>query len=183
METPSTMIPLGTKAPDFKLHDTVSGKILELQQLKSNIATVIMFISNHCPYVKHLRKQLVEVAKEYQTKGIRFIAICSNDTKRYPEDSPKRMTEVAKELHFPFPYLHDETQEIAKVYQAACTPDFYVFDKDLKCVYRGQFDDSRPGNNRPVNGNDLRNALENILAGKPVDTNQKPSVGCNIKWR
>jgi peroxiredoxin len=183
METPSTMIPLGTKAPSFKLPDTVSGKTLSLEDLKSNTATVVMFISNHCPYVKHVRNELVKIAKEYQPKKINFIAICSNDAKSYPEDSPKRMKEVAIELGFPFPYLYDETQEVAKAYQAACTPDFYIFDKNLKCVYRGQMDDARPGNKMPVTGKDLSKALDNILAGKAVDPNQKPSMGCNIKWK
>lgn len=183
METPSTMIPLGTKAPDFKLIDTVSGKTLALQDLKSDKATVIMFISNHCPYVKHIRQELIKLAKNYQPKDIAFVAICSNDAKSYPEDSPKRMREVAKEFEFTFPYLHDETQEVAKAYHAACTPDFYIFDKDLKCVYRGQLDDSRPGNKNPVTGKNMRQALDNILTGKPVDANQKPSQGCNIKWK
>lgn len=183
METPSTMIPLGSKAPDFKLIDAVSGNMLALQDLKSNIATVIMFISNHCPYVKHIRKELIKLAKEYQAKGIAFIAIGSNDAKKYVEDSPQRMREVAKELDFSFPYLHDETQAVAKAYHAACTPDFYVFDKDLKCIYRGQLDDARPGSQKPVNGKDIRAALDNVLTGKPVNPEQKPSQGCNIKWK
>jgi peroxiredoxin len=183
METPSTMLPLGTKAPDFKLPDTVSGKNITLQQLQSKIATVIMFISNHCPYVKHVIHELINIANEYQAKGISFVAICSNDIANYPDDSPENMRAVAKHLKFPFPYLFDETQEVAKAYQAACTPDLFVFDKKLFCVYRGQLDDARPRNNKPVNGKDLRAALDNILANKPIDSNQKPSTGCNIKWK
>lgn len=183
MQTPSNMIPLGTIAPNFNLPDAGSKKNLSLDDLKSKKATVIMFISNHCPFVKHIIKDLVKVAKEYQQKGIAFIAIASNDISQYPEDGPNKMHELAKNLDFSFPYLYDETQNVAKAYQAACTPDFYIFDKDLKCVYRGQFDDSRPGNNKPVTGKDLKDALDCIIANKPVSSDQKPSVGCNIKWK
>jgi peroxiredoxin len=182
-ETPSNMLPLGTQAPDFSLQDVVSEKILSLQQLKSDKATVIMFICNHCPYVKHVQHELVRVANDYQAKGVRFIAINANDIANYPEDAPDKMRKVAQQLGYPFPYLFDETQEAARAYQAACTPDFYVFDKDLKCVYRGQFDDSRPKNNIPVTGKDLRAVLDCILANKSIDPQQKPSVGCNIKWK
>lgn len=182
-ETPSTMIPLGTKAPDFKLLDTCSGRLLSLEELKSNVATVIMFICNHCPYVIHIQKHLVAYANVYQKRGIRFIAISSNDAQNYPADAPDKMAIEAQKNQYSFPYLYDETQEIAKAYHAACTPDLYVFDKNLSCVYRGRFDDSTPGNKRPVTGNDLREALDNVLAGRPVDWDQKPSVGCNIKWR
>lgn len=177
------MLPLGTPAPVFELLDTISGKKLNLQQLKSNIATVIMFICNHCPYVKHIQPDLGALAKEYQKKNISFVAINSNDIVNYPDDAPDKMKEIADKFGYSFPYLYDETQEVAKAYQAACTPDFYVFNKDLQCVYRGQFDDSRPGNKIPVTGDDLRAALDNILHNKPVDPNQKPSVGCNIKWK
>lgn len=181
--TPSTMLPLGTAAPNFELPDTVSGKKLNLQQLKSNVATVIMFICNHCPYVKHIQRELKQFAQEYQKKNVAVIAISSNDVENYPDDSPEKMRETAEKFAYTFPYLYDESQEVAKAYQAACTPDFYLFDKNLKCVYRGQFDDSRPGNNIPVTGKDLKKALDNLIADKPIDPNQKPSMGCNIKWK
>jgi peroxiredoxin len=182
-QIPSTMIPLGTKAPDFTLVDTISGKNLSLAELKSDIATVIIFICNHCPFVKHIQDELVQLANEYQKKGCHFIAISSNDVEHFPEDGPEKMKVHAQLHHFPFPYLYDETQEVARSYDAACTPDFYIFDKALKCVYRGQFDDARPMNSVPVTGNDLRKALDQILAGSAVDPNQKPSLGCNIKWK
>ncbi|NTW48589.1 MAG: thioredoxin family protein [Chlorobiales bacterium] len=181
--TPSTMMPLGTIAPDFTLPDTVSGKMLSLQALRSDMATVIMFICNHCPFVKHIQKELAKLAHDYQPKGISFIAISSNDVENYPDDSPGNMAREAKDCGYPFPYLYDETQAIAKAYDAACTPDFYIFDKNLSCVYRGQFDDSRPGNNIPVSAKDIRTALDAILTGKPVSKDQKPSIGCNIKWK
>lgn len=181
--TPSNMLPLDTKAPSFTLYDTISEKNLSLEQLKSDKGTVILFICNHCPYVKHIQHKLVEVARTYIAKGIAVIAINSNDINNYPEDSPEKMQLIAKQLNYPFPYLFDETQSVAKAYKAACTPDIYVFDKNLKCAYRGQFDDSRPGNNIPVSGKDLSNALDNLLSNKPIDPNQIPSIGCNIKWR
>lgn len=181
--TPSNMIPLGTKAPDFKLLDAVSENDLNLEQLKSDKATVIMFICNHCPYVKHVQQGLVELANDYISKGVSFIAINSNDVKNYTEDSPDNMKKVAERLGYPFPYLFDETQEIAKAYDAACTPDFYIFDEGLKLIYRGQMDDSRPGNGKPVTGNDIRKALDQILGGTPVSEDQIPSIGCNIKWK
>lgn len=181
--TYSTMMPLGTVAPGFTLLDTLSGKIFSLQDLKSPQGTVVMFICNHCPYVKHILPQLLEVAKNYQAKNIQFIAINSNDIENYPDDSPENMQKLGKLLEFSFPYLFDETQEVAKCYQAACTPDFYVFDKDLKCVYRGRFDDATPGNNQPITGKDLCAAIDNLLDNKPIDSNQISSMGCNIKWR
>lgn len=182
-QTPSNMLPLGTIAPDFTLLNTVTNKPLSLQQAKSDIATVITFICNHCPFVKHIEDKLVQVATDYQAKGINFIAISSNDINNYPDDAPDKMALRAQQKGFPFPYLYDDTQDVAKAYDAACTPDFYIFDKNLRCIYRGQFDDSRPGNNIPVTGHDLRAALDNILAKKPVDPHQKPSIGCNIKWK
>lgn len=182
-ETPSTMIPLGTKAPDFSLPDTISGSERSLDELKSNKGTVIMFICNHCPFVKHVQYELVRLANEYIPKGISFIAISSNDVEKYPDDSPDRMKEEAQRLGYPFPYLFDETQEVARAYDAACTPDFYIFDGDMKLVYRGQLDDSRPGNGIPVTGKDVRNALDHLLAGSPISEDQKPSIGCNIKWK
>ncbi|MFN3234386.1 MAG: thioredoxin family protein [Gammaproteobacteria bacterium] len=183
VETASTMLPLGTQAPDFELLDTVTNEPLALSNLKSDQATVIMFICNHCPYVVHISDKLVELAKEYQQKGVNFIAISSNDVVTHPADSPNKMSTHAKDNGFTFPYLYDETQEVAKAYKAACTPDFYIFDGELKCAYRGRFDGATPKNNVPVTGDELRQALDNILTGKPVSDDQKPSLGCNIKWK
>lgn len=182
-KTLSSMIPLGTLAPDFSLPDVVSGEMKSLESLKSEIATVIMFICNHCPYVVHVRQQLVDISRTYQAKGISFVAISANDADEYPADSPANMAIEANVYGYTFAYLYDETQEIAKAYTAECTPDFYIFDGELACVYRGQLDDSRPGNDIPVTGSDLRSALDNILVGKPVSNQQTPSMGCNIKWR
>jgi len=181
--TPSNMMPLGTIAPDFTLPDAVSGKDLNLQDLKSDKGTVIMFVCNHCPFVKHLNAGISQMAKDYQQKGLEFIAICSNDVENYPEDSADKLKQQAIDNDFAFPYLIDESQDVAKSYQAACTPDFYIFDGDLKCVYRGQFDSSRPGNNVPVTGEDMRNAMDAMLKGDAISPNQKPSQGCNIKWK
>ncbi|HET56473.1 MAG TPA: thioredoxin family protein [Ignavibacteria bacterium] len=181
--TPSAMVKLGTKAPDFTLPDTISGKQISLDEIKSDKATVVMFICNHCPYVIHIIDELSEVVKGYQKKGISFAAISSNDIVNYPQDSPERMKEFAEAHKLSFPYLFDETQEVAKAYHAECTPDIFVFDKDMKLVYRGQFDDSRPSLSKPVTGKDLTAALDAILEGRPVDENQIPSVGCNIKWK
>ncbi len=181
--TPSNMMPLGTNAPDFNLLDTISGKKKSLHELKSDKATVVMFICNHCPFVKHVHGGLIKLANDYIPKGVSFVAISSNDVIAYPEDSPQRMREVARQFGYPFPYLYDETQEVARAYQAACTPDFYIFGRDLKCIYRGQMDDSRPSNDIPVTGNDIRSALDAILSGKTVNSEQKPSIGCNIKWK
>lgn len=181
--TPSNMLPLGSKAPDFRLRCAVSGKEYSLEELKSDKATVIMFICNHCPYVKHVQRGLVELANDYIPKGVSFIAINSNDVVKYPEDSPANMKIVAERLGYPFPYLFDETQEVARAYDAACTPDFYIFDRELKCVYRGQMDDSRPGSGIPVTGKHIREALDDVLAGRPVGEEQLPSIGCNIKWK
>ena len=180
--TPSNMMPLGTKAPNFILKDTISDQELSLNTLKGDIGTVIMFICNHCPFVIHVNPELVKMAKEYQSKGISFIAISSNDVINYPQDAPDLMKQQAKKVGYPFPYLYDATQETAKKYDAACTPDFYLFDKDLNLVYRGQLDGSRPGNAVPVTGKDLRNALNALLSEKEIDPDQKPSIGCNIKW-
>ena len=181
-QTISNMIELGTVAPRFALLDTISGKKLSLSDLKSDVATVVIFICNHCPYVKHINTALVEVAIKYQQKGIQFIAISSNDVETHPQDSPEKMKAVAQEQNYPFPYLYDETQEVAKSYNAECTPDLFVFDGKLKCVYRGQFDDSRP-NKGQATGHDLSAALDAIFAGEKVNSHQKPSMGCNIKWR
>lgn len=181
--TASNMLPLGSKASDFTLVDTRTNQLVSLAQSKSPIATVIMFLSNHCPYVKHIQSKIVELAEAYQKQGIQFIAISSNDVEKYPADGPEQMRKEAELFHYPFPYLYDEQQEIAKAYKAACTPDFYIFDKDLLCVYRGCLDESTPGNNKPVTGEHLQNALDQLLAGAPVSRDQKPSLGCNIKWK
>ncbi|MCP4975779.1 MAG: thioredoxin family protein [Maribacter sp.] len=180
--TPSNMLPLGTKAPHFELMDTVSDKILTLDSLKGDIGTIIMFICNHCPFVIHVNPEVAKMAKIYQKKGIAFIAISSNDIVNYPQDAPHFMKKIAGEADYTFPYLYDHTQAIAKAYDAACTPDFYLFDKSLDLVYRGQLDDSRPGNGIPLTGVDLRNAIEALLHGKEINPLQKPSIGCNIKW-
>lgn len=181
--TPSAMTDLGTPAPDFSLMDTVSGKKISLQDLRSGKATVIMFICNHCPFVKHINKELVKLAQDYIPKGISFIAVSSNDIVKYPDDAPDKMKEHALEQGYPFPYLFDETQDVAKAYDARCTPDFFIYDGSLKLAYRGQLDDSRPSNQVPVTGKDIRNALDCILRNEPVTVEQKPSIGCNIKWR
>lgn len=181
--TLSNMIPLGTIAPDFNLLDTKSGSYVNLQNAKGENGTVIMFICNHCPFVVHVNEQLVTIANTYTEKGIEFIAISSNDAKTYPQDGPEQMKIHAQEVGYTFPYLYDETQDIAKAYDATCTPDLYVFDTELKLVYRGQLDDSRPDNGIPVTGNDLKNALECLLKDEENTTLQKPSIGCNIKWK
>ena len=182
-KTPSNMLPLGTHAPQFSLFDVVSGHKIALASLNKLKATVVMFICNHCPYVKHINKELTKLANDYMNKDVNFIAINSNDVATYPDDSPENMKKIALQEGYPFPYLYDETQEVAKAYQAACTPDFYVFDSNLVLVYRGQLDDSRPGNQIKVTGNSIRQALDCLLMNIPVDTEQKPSLGSNIKWK
>jgi len=181
--TPSTMVALGTKAPGFNLPDTVSGKQVSLSDIKGDVATVIMFICNHCPFVKHVNTELVNLANDHKNNGVGFVAINSNDVINHPDDSPALMMQVAKQLNYPFPYLYDETQEVAKAYDAACTPDFFIYDKDLKLVYRGQLDDSRPGNEIPVTGKDIRHALDCLINNKSIPEFQRPSIGCNIKWK
>ncbi len=181
--TPSTMKPLGSIGPGFELLDVVSGKVMGLDEMRSDIATVIMFICNHCPYVKHVQIGLVELANDYLPRGVKFIAINSNDVENYPDDSPDNMKVDAERLGYPFPYLFDETQNVAKAYGAACTPDFFIYDKDSKLTYRGQMDDSRPGNGKPVTGVDIRKVLDDLIAGNEVSANQIPSIGCNIKWK
>jgi len=178
------MLPLGTPAPDFKLPDA-SGKTVALADFQSASALLVMFICNHCPYVKHIRSELAQVGREYQPRGAAIVAINSNDAIAYPDDSPAKMLAESKDAGYSFPYLVDATQAVAKAYRAACTPDFFLFDKDRKLVYRGQFDDSRPRveNILPVTGKDLRAALDAVLAGKPVPADQKASLGCNIKWK
>ena len=173
---------LGTEAPAFRLPDP-HGKRVSSNDLKSASALVVAFICNHCPYVKHIGSQFAEFAKEYQARGVAVVAISSNDAERYPEDGPAQMAAEIQHGGYTFPYLYDETQEVAKAYRAACTPDFFLFDRDRRLVYRGQFDDSRPSNGLPVTGADLRTALDAVLAGRPVIPDQKPSVGCSIKWK
>lgn len=182
-ETPSNMFPLGKLAPDFSLLEVQTQKIYHLSEQMPAKATVILFICNHCPYVIHIREKLLQLARAYQKKGVRFIAISSNETENYPEDSPEKMKDMAEKHAFPFPYLFDETQTVAKAYQAACTPDFYLFDEKMECVYRGRFDESTPKNNKPVTGKDLEAALRALLLGQTIDTAQYPSLGCNIKWK
>lgn len=182
-ETPTLQIPLGYPAADFNLPDTLTGKQMNYSQIKGDKGTVVIFICNHCPYVIHVIHEIVNLAKEYQPKGIGFVAISSNDVENYPQDSPEQMKIHAEKWGFPFPYLYDETQEIAKAYQAACTPDYNISDANDLVVYRGQLDDSRPKNNAPVDGKDLRKALDALLNDKEIPTKQKPSTGCNIKWK
>jgi len=181
-QTPSIMSPLGAKAPRFKLPDT-NGKQVSLDDFKSAPALLVMFICNHCPFVKHVRSELARLGRDYQGQGAAIVAINSNDVEKYPDDSPAKMKEEAKAAGYTFPYLYDATQEVAKAYGAACTPDFFLYDKNRKLVYRGQLDDSRPSNGLPVTGKDLRQALDAVLAGKPFPKDQKPSIGCNIKWK
>ena len=183
-KTQSSMLPIGTIAPEFSLIDVISGKTISLNKPDHHLATVVMFICNHCPYVKHVNPELIRLANDYQPKNIRFIAINANDITHYPDDAPDNMQKIALELGFPFPYLFDETQEVALAYQAKCTPDFFVFDKNHALVYRGQLDDSRLGNEIELSGKSIRTALDCLLANQPVQSeNQKPSLGCNIKWK
>ena len=177
------MIPLGVQAPAFNLPDVVSGNVFSLQDLKGEKATVVMFICNHCPYVKHINAEIVRLANAYIPTGVNFVAISSNDVATHPDDAPDKMKETAVQEKYPFVYLYDETQQVAKDYDAACTPDFYIFDSALKLVYRGQLDDSRPSNNIALTGKDIRDALDNLLSGKDVSPLQRPSIGCNIKWK
>lgn len=181
--TPSNMMPLGTTAPDFNLLDVVTEERVSFNDIKGEKGTVVMFICNHCPFVKHINEEIVRLCNDYRVTGFGFVAINSNDVEKYPEDSQENMAITSEENNYPFPYLFDETQEVAKAYDAACTPDFYVFDAELKLVYRGQLDNSRPGNMIQVTGRDLREALDNILSNSPQRKDQKPSMGCNIKWK
>jgi peroxiredoxin len=180
--TPSTMLPLGTAAPDFRLPDT-NGKVVSLADFTSAPALLVLFICNHCPYVKHIRSALADLGREYQKRGAAIVAVSSNDVENYPQDSPEKMKQEAAAAGYVFPYLYDESQSIARAFHAACTPDIFLFDKDRRLAYRGQFDDSRPGNGRPVTGRDVRAALDAVLKGQPAPEPQIPSVGCNIKWK
>ncbi|MCE9555618.1 MAG: thioredoxin family protein [Planctomycetes bacterium] len=182
VKTASTMLPLGTKAPDFTLPN-VDGRLVSLADFEGAPALLVMFMCNHCPYVIHVADALARLAHEYQQRGVAVVGISSNDVSKHPADSPERMVAEAEERGYTFPYLYDETQEVARAYRAACTPDFFLFDKNQKLVYRGQMDSSRPQSGIPVTGQDLRTALDAVLAGKPAQADQKASLGCNIKWK
>ncbi len=182
-QTASTMLPLGTPAPAFSLPEPATGKIIALADFHAAPALLVIFMCNHCPFVKHIRQGLIDFARDYQPRKLAMIAISANDSANYPGDSPAQMAEETKAFGYSFPYLYDETQATAKAYRAACTPDFFLFDSARQLVYRGQFDDSRPGNQIPVTGVDLRAAADAVLAGQPVGSEQKPSIGCNIKWK
>lgn len=181
--TASTMLSLGTEAPDFHLPDVVSGEIISLSTFTDKKALLVMFICQHCPFVKHIKEELAQLGKDYFNSGLGIVAISANDANKYPDDAPESLKAMATELEFKFPLCYDESQETAKAYTAACTPDFFLFDAEGKLVYRGQLDESRPSNGKPVTGADLRAAIEVVLAGKPVNSEQKPSIGCNIKWK
>lgn len=181
--TESTMIDLGTQAPDFTLPDTLSGKELSFADIKGDKATVVLFICNHCPYVIHVNDELIRIVEDYRNQGVGFVGISSNDAEKYPADGPENMQAHAEDIGYNFPYLYDETQEVARAYDAACTPDIYVFDGNDELYYRGRLDGSRPNNDTPLTGSDLRAALDSALAGKPAPEKQYPSAGCNIKWK
>lgn len=183
VKTPSTMLELGTQAPSFSLPDVVSGEMISLQDFASKKALLVMFLCRHCPYVKHVEQEIGRIGRDYAEEDLGIVAICANDIEAYPQDAPESLKEMAEELGFSFPYLYDEGQQVAKAYRAACTPDFYVFDGGRKLAYRGQLDESRPGNGIPVTGEDLRTALDDVLADRPVSFDHRPSVGCNIKWK
>ena len=183
MAKASVMLPLGTMAPAFALRDVVSGQICSLDSFTGKTALLVMFICRHCPYVVHVEQEIAKIGRDYRDSTLGMVAISSNDSSRYPDDAPPRLKEMAMRLSFAFPLCVDDTQEVAKAYRAACTPDFYLFDRDRRLVYRGQLDESRPGNNKPVTGRDLRAAINAILDSKPVDSNQKASIGCSIKWK
>ena len=183
MPISSAMLPPGTAAPPFSLRDVVNGQTYSLDSFADKTALLVMFICRHCPYVVHVEQELAGLGRDYRDTSVGIIAISSNDPVGYPDDAPPRLKEMAQRLEFTFPFCHDETQEVAKAYRAACTPDFYLFDRDRRLAYHGQIDESRPGNNKPVTGRDLRSAIQAVLAGKPVDGNQRLSIGCSIKWK
>jgi peroxiredoxin len=177
------MLPLGTPAPAFELRDVVSGQTYSLDSFADKTALLIIFICRHCPYVVHVEQELAKIGRDYLNTGLGILAISSNDPVGYPDDAPPKLKEMAQRLGFAFPFCHDDTQEVAKAYRAACTPDFYLFDRDRRLVYHGQLDDSRPSNGKPITGHDLRAAIKALLAGKPLDGTQRPSIGCSIKWK
>ena len=181
--TPSRMMPLATPAPDFVLPDTVTEQKISLAEVRGDKATLVMFICNHCPYVKHIEAELARLGHDYASRGVGIVAISANDASNYPADAPDKMKATATANGYSFPYLYDESQQVARAYGAECTPDFFVFDQDLRCAYRGQLDDARPGNEEPNDGHDIRAALDALIAGQPVSADQRPSVGCNIKWK
>ena len=183
MAMPSVMLPLGTQAPAFQLTDVVTGQTFLLDSFAGKAGLLIMFICRHCPYVQHIEQELARIGKDYADSALGLVAISSNDPSAYPEDAPERLKEMARRLDFRFPFCFDETQDVAKAYQAACTPDFFLFDAQRRLAYRGQLDDSRPGNSKPVTGHHLRAAIDAVLTGQPVDSLQKPSIGCSIKWK
>ncbi|CUS39882.1 thioredoxin family protein [Candidatus Nitrospira nitrificans] len=183
MAMTSTMLQLGTTAPPFALHDLVSGQHYSLDSFATQTGLLVMFICKHCPYVVHVEQELARLGRDYRDTSLGIIAISSNDPISYPDDAPPQLKKMAVRLGFTFPFCHDETQEVAKAYRAACTPEFYLFDGDRRLAYHGQLDESRPGNNKPITGRDLRSAIRAVLAGKPVDSNQRPSIGCSIKWK
>lgn len=183
VQTPSTMLPLGTKAPPFLLTEPVTGRTVSLEELRAAPALLVVFMSNHCPFVKHIADELARFGQEYRARGLAMVGINANDVANYPDDSPERMKEEVARRGYTFPYLFDDTQEVAKAYQAACTPDFFLFDGEGRLVYRGQFDGSRPSTDVPVTGADLRAACDAVLVGRPISERQTPSVGCNIKWK
>jgi peroxiredoxin len=182
-KTESTMLELGTKAPEFALPDVVSGEVISLDSLSKKQGLLVMFICRHCPFVKHVEQELAQLGRDYQNRDINIVAISANDAQNYPDDGPAQLKEMAERLDFTFAYLYDESQLVAQAYTAACTPDFFLFDRDQRLVYRGQLDDSRPGTSIPVTGKDLRAALDALLEGQGVNPEQRPSIGCNIKWR
>ena len=182
-ETRSSMLPLGTPAPPFSLPDVVTGQPVSLDTFGGDRALLVMFICRHCPYVKHVQDELSRIGRDYAGRGLGIVAVSSNDARAYPEDAPERLAEMARRTGFTFPLCYDESQTVAQAYMAACTPDFFLFDAARKLVYRGQLDDSRPGRNVPVTGADLRHAMDAVLAGRPVEGPQRPSIGCNIKWK
>lgn len=181
--TPSAMLPLGTTAPPFSLSDVVNGRTYSLDSFSDKTALLVMFICRHCPYVVHVEQELARIGRDYRDTGLGIVAISSNDPVGYPDDAPPKLKDMAQRLGFSFPFCHDETQEVAKAYRAACTPDFYLFDRARRLVYRGQLDESRPGNSKPVTGRDLRSAIQAVLAGKSIEGTQRPSIGCSIKWK
>ncbi len=183
MAEKSVMLPLGMSAPPFELRDVVSGQVCSLDSFIGKSALLVMFLCRHCPYVLHIQAEIAKLGQDYAETGLGIVGISSNDPGHYPDDAPERLKEMAERLVLRFPFCFDETQEVAKAYKAACTPDFYLFDGERRLVYRGQFDDSRPGTNKPVTGSDLRGAIDAVLGGKPVDRNQKASIGCSIKWK
>jgi peroxiredoxin len=183
MAVASVMLPLGTPAPSFALRDVVNGQTFSFDSFTDKTAVLLMFICRHCPYVRHVEDELARIGRDYHGTGLGIVAISSNDPAQYPDDAPERLKEMAQRLGFTFPFCFDETQEVAKAYRAVCTPDFYLFDAERRLVYRGQLDESRPSHRAPVTGRELRAAIDAALAGKPVDSNQKPSIGCSIKWK